>query len=415
MARILLVRPPFSRLIGNAVYNTYPLGVLLTAAMLKGRGHEVVIFHDDVSNPAPIPSVPPDFRDIDIPSPDLGCIAPLRLVVKDFQPDVVGLGYCTSDRDSARTVAVRLREMGVKRLVAGGVHPSLLPDAELGLFDAVVVGEGDSPAAAEAFETNRVECFTCPPVTDLDLVVADRASVIGHKRYPPFLRGMVQTQRGCPYNCGFCAAPKVFGTKVRRRDPVKVRKEVESLGVTQGRIIDDSFGVHREHGLAVCRELEKVDYRWVCDVALQDIDDERIEHWLRAGCYQINVGIESAVERWQKLSGKHVPEGLPEDVLGRCRGRGLGVVFYFLMGYPGETTDEIEQTLAYVRKLKGLGAKPCISIVTPYPETRLWDLVKHEPGDGYHSFLHQSSRMGFADCTRDEWAKFVVEANNINR
>jgi len=257
-----------------------------------------------------------------------------------------------------------------------------------------------------------------PPVECLDAVVADRSSVIGHERYSSFLKGMVQTQRGCPYNCGFCAAPKIFGTKVRLRDPGRVREEVESLGVPTGRIIDDSFGVNREHGLAVCWELAKTSFRWVCDVALQDIDDERIDMWLRGGCTQINIGIESGVERWQKLSGKHVVSGRPEEVCRQATKQGLRIIFYFMLGYPGEMYEEMKQTLEYARRLKELGARLCISIVTPYPRTKIWDMAREMGVVGkdvdWSTFIHQSSRMGFGNCTEGQWQAVLEEANRLN-
>ena len=414
MGKVLLVKPPFGRLLQNRVYSTYPLGLMLTASALKARDHEVAIYHDDVSNPDPIPSHHPDFQEMKVPVPDEKCLEPLGEVLTTFSPDVVGIGYCTSDRASAHTVAAYTREHGVKRLVAGGVHPSLLPDGELGVFDAVVVGEGDSPEAAVPFESKLRGVIEVSPVQDLDAVVADRDCVIGGERYPRYLKGMIQTQRGCPYNCGFCAAPKVFGTKVRRRDPGRVREEIEHLRAREGRIIDDSFGVAREHGIAVCWELAKIPYRWVCDVALQDIDDERVDMWLRGGCFQINIGIESGVERWQKLSGKHVPPGRPEEVVRQCVGQGLGVVLYFMIGFPGETLVELRSTLAYAKRLRDLGAKPCISIVTPYPRTEIWEMVGAGRSQDYSTYIHQSSGMGFADCTPEEWAEVVAEANRIS-
>lgn len=221
--------------------------------------------------------------------------------------------------------------------------------------------------------------------------------------------------RGSSHNCGFCAAPKVFGRKVRMRDPGLVREEVEALGVPTGRIIDDSFGVNRKHGLAVCRELAKTNFQWVCDVALQDIDDERIEAWVEGGCTQINIGIESAVPRWQELSGKHVKPGQPELVLGKANKKGLGVVFYFMIGYPGETYAEMQHTLHYANSLKELGAIPCISIVTPYPKTAIFDMLHGADVEwDWSQFVHQSDKMGFADCTAKEWQKVVNEGNRIN-
>ena len=412
--RILLMKPPFARLLSNNVYAVYPLGLMYVAGMLKQRGHEVVGFHDDVSNITPIPRKSAHFQNMHVPLPSEEILQPLIKVMDDFQPDVVGVSYCTADRGSAHAVAELVKQRGI-RTVAGGVHPSLLPEDAATVFDAVVIGEGDDQLAASVFEYHDVYQVKVPAIANLDNIMPDREGVIGWQNYTTFLRGMVQTQRGCPYNCGFCAAPKVFGRRVRMRDPGLVREEVESLGVTEGRIIDDSFGVNRKHGLAVCRELAKTDYTWVCDVALQDVDDERIDAWVEGGCTCINIGIESAVERWQELSGKRIKPGYPEKVCRDAKSKGLNVVYYFMIGYPGETYSELKQTLAYAKHLKDLGAKPCISIMTPYPMTEIWKMVHGSETEwDWSSFIHQSDRMGFADCTVDQWQEVIMEANKVN-
>ena len=412
--KILLVKPAFSRLLGNDVYNTFPIGLSYVASMLKQNGHEVFIYHDDVSNPNRIPPANAVLKDISIALPDEDVLAPLEKVIDNFKPDAIGVSFLTADRMSAVVVAEIARERGIHS-VAGGVHPSLLPMDALLFFDAVVVGEGEHPMVEEAFSSDFNGIMTVPFIEDLDAVVPDKSCIIGGERYIPFLYGLIQTQRGCPYNCGFCAAPKFTGRKVRTRNPRKVLEEIRQLGVRTGRIIDDSFGVNRNHGLAICQELVTIDFTWNCDVALQDIDSERIAAWLAGGCDRINVGIESASPRWQKLAGKNIAPGRPEEVARECLDSGLGVVYYFMIGYPGETYDEMSATLDYAELLKNLGAKPCISIVTPYPQTAIWDMVHGTEREwNWSDFVHQSTRMGFADCTEKEWNAAVSRANILN-
>jgi len=412
--KILLVKPAFARLLGSSIYITMPLGLCYVAGMLKQKGHEVLIYHDDVSNPKRIPSSKVILENISIVEPDEDILAPLENVIDNFKPDAIGVSFCTADRQSAVAVAIIARERGI-HTVAGGVHPSLLPMDALLHFDAAVVGEGEHLIAEQAFHPNFKGIMTIPPIEDLDAVIPDKDCIIGRERYLRFMYGLVQTQRGCPYNCGFCAAPKIFGRKVRTRNPVAVREEIERHGAKSGRIIDDSFGVNRNHGLAVCNELSKIDFTWSCDVALQDIDSERIAAWVASGCEKINIGIESAVERWQELSGKNIKPGRPKEIARECLDSGLGVVYYFMIGYPGETYDEMSLTLDYAESLKNIGANPCISIVTPYPQTKIWDMVNGSEREwDWSDFVHQSTRMGFADCTEKEWNAAVSRANILN-
>ena len=389
---------------------------MLIAATLKSQGHEVQVWHDDISNPAPIGHQGAHFAPMSVVAPDDEMLAPLAAFVDEFQPDSMGISYVTADRASAHAVAKLAKARDI-HTVAGGIHPSLLPDDELatGLFDTVCKGEGEGGSGG-VFET-EFKFWNAKPIENLDQVIADRQSVIGWERYPAFLRGMIQTQRGCPYSCGYCAAPQVFGSRVRTRDPGLVREEVESLDVDHGRIIDDSFAVVKSHGLAICKELAKTNYRWVCDMALQDADDERLDALVEGGCYCINVGIESAVKRWQALSGKHVKPLAPENLIIRAAMRKLDVHFYFMIGFPGETLNELWATLNYAERLKEMGATPCISIVTPYPKTKLWDLAceyTNMDDPDWTTFIHQNSGMGLAAVAPEEWDHVITEADRIN-
>ncbi len=397
------------------VYLTYPIGLMAVASMLKGRGHEVSIYHDDVSNTIPIRRDRVLLGGVERKELDENSYMPFLDVLDEVQPDVVGMSYCTVDAEAAHALAGFVRQRGI-RIVAGGVHPSLLAQDELPLFDAVVVGEGDHPDAAAAFEDPASQIVAPDPVRSGEFMAPDRHCVIGGDRYSPFLRGMIYTQRGCPFACSYCAAPTVFGTKVRVRDAGAVREEVESLGVPSGRIIDDSFGVARSHGLAICHELRSTGFKWVCDMALQTADDPMLDALYAGGCTCINVGLESASVRWRELSGKRVEAGQAESVIAKVQQRGMSMVVYFMVGFPGETIEQMRATLTWAKDLKQRGAKPCISIATPYPGTKLWSMVQEMcvvplSWDGYH---HQSGVMGFADATDDEWARILREANGVN-
>ena len=414
--RVLLAKPDFASLLGSRVYQTYPLGAMYVAAMLQERGHEVLIYHGDVSNPEPLPNGPVVLGEMNVAPLTADICAPFGDLLDSWQPDVVGISYTTADWAAAHQFAKMAKRRGI-RTVAGGIHPSLMPDeeAESGCFDCVVAGEGDWEFAASAFETQETDPLFSLGHDDLDRYLPARDAVIGHEKYPDFLRGMIATQRGCPYACAYCAAPAVFGTKVRTRDPLRVRAEVDALGVAHGRIIDDSFGVNRAHGLAVCAALAGSGYQWIGDMALQNVDEELAEALAAGGCEKACMGVESASPRWRELSGKHLEEGDPEAALALLKGKGVAAVaFYMILGFPGETVAEMRATLAWARRLKGEGAEICLSLLTPYPGTKLWEMIPAgQRPQSWAGFLHQSGRVMLGDCTRREWDRVIEEARQI--
>jgi anaerobic magnesium-protoporphyrin IX monomethyl ester cyclase len=194
-----------------------------------------------------------------------------------------------------------------------------------------------------------------------------------------------------------------------------VRAEVDALGVKHGRIIDDSFGVDRKHGLAVCAALAGSGFQWICDTALQQVDEEFAEALAAGGCEAVCMGVESATAGIQKLSGKRVTLDEAKAALLLLKRKGIGrVVFYLMLGFPGETVAQMRDTLAWARELKALGAEPCISLLTPYPGTRLWEMIPAEKRPHWNAgLLHQSGKARFGDVTESEWRCVIEEARKI--
>jgi len=388
---------------------------MYVAAMLRARGHEVRIYHDDCSNPTPLPNGPVVLGEMHAEAVTSDVVAPYVELLETWRPEAVGISYTTADVPAAHVYARLARSRGI-RTVAGGIHASLLPDDERTYFDYVIRGEGDVDWVGTLFETNFYQEPTHELHSDdLDRYAPARDCVIGGERYDAFLKGLIQTQRGCPYACAYCAAPKVFGTKVRVRRPEAVRAEVDSLGVQHGRIVDDSFGVVRSHALGVCEALAGSGFRWVCDAALQNVDEELAEALVAGGCEKVCMGVESATPRIRELSGKHLQEGDPEAAYELLRGKGIDrVAFYLMIGFPGETAEEMRATLAWGRRLRGLGADISLSLVTPYPGTKLWGMVPEgmKPRS-WGECMHQSGATRLGAVTASEWQSVMEEARDV--
>lgn len=387
------------------------------------QGHEVLIFHDDVSTPGFIPSKPfsiewPHGSPVENHFP-MQSESAFRGMLKYWDPDVVGFSCTTSDYWLGVYMASIAKEYGC-RIVFGGPHASLLPKAVLCHADSVVVGEGESVVASAAFNPSVPpdSIIQAEPIIDLDEVLPARDMVLGGDLYVPYLKGLVQTQRGCPYSCGFCSAPTIFGSKVRTRNPQAVRDEIKSLGVLSGRLVDDSFAVKRDQGVAICEALKGLNFHWNCDMALRDIDSELAALMHGAGCYQINIGLESATQKWQELSGKRVSEQESLHAVELLKKNGMTSNFYFMVGYPGETVEEALDTLKWASRIKDVGGNPHISSVTPYPGTKLMEVARRFNPDWTPTystkFMHQNVHPELLSGDHEAWQEVFALANRLN-
>ena len=124
--------------------------------------------------------------------------------------DVVGISCMTSNAYRGYRIADAFRENG-KKVVMGGVHPSLLPDEALEHANAVVIGEAEGvwEKILEDIESNNLQRIYHEPKPDLDRYVPKDFSTLPKKRFYNLIP--IQTTRGCPYNCDFCCVSDIFG------------------------------------------------------------------------------------------------------------------------------------------------------------------------------------------------------------
>ncbi|HKX45486.1 MAG TPA: radical SAM protein [Planctomycetota bacterium] len=156
----------------------------------------------------------------------------------------------------------------------------------------------------------------------------------------------VLTDYGCPYPCTFC----VIGTLGFQTRPVDdVLEELDRLradGVRELFFLDQTFGVVRERGLALCRALaERGDLSWTAYTRPDTADDELLAAMRRAGCHTVILGVESADDALLAAYRKGYRSHVVADAFRRAKRHGLRTVGTFIVGLPEETEDSLRRTL----------------------------------------------------------------------
>jgi radical SAM superfamily enzyme YgiQ (UPF0313 family) len=140
------------------------------------------------------------------------------------------------------------------------------------------------------------------------------------------------------------------------------------------------------------------DVRWSCDTRVDLLDEKLARKMRAAGCYQINIGIESGSERIRTIVAKKVDIAKARQLIGLLKRCGIRVTAYFMAGLPTETGQDMDETLALARTLAP--DKPLFSVFTPYPGTGLWDELRRTgkipDKPDYSSFYHHSAAMNFS-------------------
>ncbi len=295
----------------------------------------------------------------------------------DCEADLVGITVLTRFAPHAYEIADRFRHRGV-RVVLGGLHPSALPEEAILHADSVVIGEAEGvwERLIEDFKKNELKRFyKGDDFVDMKKVQIPRRDLFKKERY--LFTNLVQTTRGCPFNCNFCSVTKFFGGRFRTRPVECVIKEIRSLKTKFIGFSDDNIFGNRIYARKLFNALKYEGIIWMAQSSINIADDPELLHLAaRSGCKGLFVGLESADA--ESLAQMHKGFQRPQefkDSIARLHDVGIGILGAFVLGNDNEDTSIFQKTLEFAKKIKLDLAQ--FSILTPYPGTFLFNrLIK---------------------------------------
>jgi anaerobic magnesium-protoporphyrin IX monomethyl ester cyclase len=163
------------------------------------------------------------------------------------------------------------------------------------------------------------------------------------------------TARGCPYTCTWCSR-SVFGETHRRRSPVNVADEVQSI-VDRYRperlwYADDVFGIHRGWTLEYAAELERRRLRlpFECISRAERIDDAVADALVSLGCFRVWIGSESGSQRILDAMKRKVQVDQVRETAARLKRRGIEVGMFIMFGFDGERMEDLRATVDHLKQ-----------------------------------------------------------------
>jgi len=190
----------------------------------------------------------------------------------------------------------------------------------------------------------------------------------------------VITSRGCPFQCAFCVATRMFGKQYRMRSAENVLDELEWLknehGAESYTFYDDTLTFDKQRLFKICEGIKtrKINLPWDCQTRVDQVSKEVLEKMKAAGCQQVFFGVESGCQEILNLVNKKTSIEQNENAIKLAKKAGLFVTISLMIGYPGETSATAKKTLDFVKRAKPDDAYLCIA--TPYPGTELRSLVE---------------------------------------
>lgn len=328
----------------------------------------------------------------------------LESTFADYQPDMVGVSFTIQNTNRADEISRMAKEYNEDTItVAGGPHVSLLENGirtvQTSSFDIAVVGEADltiqdilkhehnlANVPGIVFKNNGNAIANQPraPIEDLDTLPMPAWHLFKLERYkmPKLLCkkprvAPIETSRGCPFRCNFCSR-NVFGMRYKYKSPKRVVKEFQYMkecGFEEVHVMDDMFTLLRPRAQKICEMLaeEKNDIyiNIMNGIRVNSVDMKMLQTMKAANVYRASFGAESGNQKVLDDIQKGIKvEDIPH-CFKMCREVGIESLGYFMLGFPADTEESMQDTIDIAKKADPDIAK--VDICTPMPGTLLFD------------------------------------------
>lgn len=380
-----------------------PLNLALLAAIAEQHGHEVSIIDGQEAR-----------------------LSEEQLVERalSLQPDLIGLSAYSPFFHCNTTLAQSIKERDPEMPIAiGGPHITIMKEeAFLPQFDYAFVGEAEtsfpeflntyqdggdlskvkgiifrrdgetlntgdaepisfeSAAGVESSGTRGkgypLDQFPIPARNLLPMHRYKLGSMHGNLHFTS-----IQTMRGCPWKCIFCASEALKTTRVIMRSPNSIVQEMKSVvdefGIRHFYIVDDVMTLWKDHILEICDHIENNNLKITFEGSTRAnlVEDKLFARLAECGLIRISYGLETVDSEMRKTMNKKVPLEAYTEANRIGNKYGIEVQNTVMIGLPGETRETVRNTLRWLREAREV-KQATFSIAMPYPGTEFADMAE---------------------------------------
>jgi radical SAM superfamily enzyme YgiQ (UPF0313 family) len=300
--------------------------------------------------------------------------------------DLVAISSFSAKIKDAYKLADWYRKAGTT-VVLGGLHVTVKPVEASQHADSIVIGEGEPiwPQLLNDFKNKQLKLFYNAQQSHFTLADAPmpRFDLLDIEQYN---RLTVQTQRGCPFHCEFCAASRLLSPSYKIKPVDKVIEEIHAIKDIWSKpfieFADDNTFVNKKHSKKLLKALAKENIRWFTesDISVAQ-DDEMLSLMKDSGCVQVLIGLESTalsglagLELNTDWKAKQLDSYMA--AIDNIQNHGITVNGCFVLGLDGTGMESFDHIFKFVRD-SGL-YEVQVTVQTAFPGTCLYERLRQD-------------------------------------
>lgn len=435
--KILLIYPLLSRKRAVMDENKQfwpPLGLAYIASVLEKSGHSVRIIDRDAVLRK---------NHLDFDRTDEQTIGEIR----EFGADIVGISATTANMCDVVLISKKIKDAKPDLpVILGGPHATAIPDEtlrQISSIDMIVIGEGEdtmreiaagTPISSVKGLAHRSQGSIIineprPQISDLDSLPMPARHLLDMEFYLRPSRftsrnlslrtTSIFTARGCPFRCNFCAGPVVFPGKVRYHSAKRVLEEidhlvekynVEALYFAEDMFLADKNRARELLGQFILRPWSR-HLKWFAQARTNVIDKDILSLMKQAGCVGIEYGFESGSQRILEAMNKVSKVSDNIRVADMTRQAKMRFQANMIVGYPGETKEDFEETIKFMKRIKPSNIG--FNIFMPLPGTAAYRKLKEEgktipPWDEIGD--QEMSSISYSAMSKEDFERMYIRA-----
>lgn len=414
----------------NFLDSTLPEGIAILSAILKEHGHEVALFDAAFVKPKNYAKnkdktkrkklsggiafhkrTPFTLADLVSSDPEIDVIEKFSELLDKYNPSLIAVSTMTTNYEKSLNLIKTVKPKC--KVIFGGVHPTLMPESAINQkeIDFVCIGEGDEALIqlCECLEDNRgisgiknlyikikrgdngkVIKNNLRPFVDLNSLPIPDLSIFDHRYFfRPFLGNIykgvfMSTSRGCPRGCAYCVNNKLRSIfkecgahYIRFQSPKIVARNIgffkKEYGITWFKFSDDTFLLRSLEDLFELKDLLKpLGIMFGCSVDPATVTEEKVRVAKEMGCVSMSIGIETGNEKIRRyVLGRHISNQQINKAISIVRDHGIKISTFNMIGLPGETKENLYETIRFNKELGIPDAN--VYILYPFPGTKIYE------------------------------------------